>query len=92
MHSLLSELGVFAFLQSSWRWDVKHGVLLLLMVLKKNISSAGWHVLIVCEGKMSARFGAGKTFLQNRLAGIVEGAKQGSRELGEHWIESLSWS
>lgn len=62
VHSLVFELGFFAFLQSSWRWDVEHGVLLLLMVLKKNISSAGWHVLIVCEGKMSARFGAGKTF------------------------------
>lgn len=59
VHSLVSELGFFAFLQSSWRWDVEHGVLLLLMVLKKNISRAGWHVLIVCEGKMSARFGAG---------------------------------
>lgn len=62
VHSLVSEPGFFAFLQSSWRWDVEHGVLLLLMVLKKNISSAGWHVLIVCEGKMSARFGAGKSF------------------------------
>lgn len=62
VHSLVSELGFSAFLQSSWRWDVEHGVLLLLMVLKKNISSAGWHVLIICEGKMSARFGMGKTF------------------------------
>lgn len=62
MHSLVSELGFFAFLQSSWRWDVEHGVLLLLMVLKKNISSAGWHVLIICEGKMSARFGVRKAF------------------------------
>lgn len=84
VHSLVSELRFFAFLQSSWRWDVEHGVLLLLMVLKKNITSAGWHVLIVCEGKMSARFGAGKTFLQIRLAEVVGGEKQGSRELREH--------
>ena len=62
VHSLVSELGFFAFLQSSWRWDVEHGVLLLLMILKKNISSTGWHVLMICEGKMSARFGVGKTF------------------------------
>lgn len=71
MHSLVSELGFFAFLRSSWRWDAEHGVLLLLMVLKKNISSAGWHVLIVCEGKMSARFEVGKTFLQIRLAWLL---------------------
>lgn len=89
MHSLVSELGFFAFLQSSWRWDVEHGVLLLLMVLKKNISSVGWHILIVYEGKISARFGAGKTFLQIDLQELL---REGSRELGEHWIEPLSWS
>lgn len=89
MHSLVSELGFFAFLQSSWRWDVEHGVLLLLMVLKKNISSAGCHILTVYEGKISARFGAGKTFLQIDLQELL---REGSRELGEHWIEPLSWS
>lgn len=89
VHSLVSELGFFAFLQSSWRWDVEHGVLLLLMVLKKNISSAGWHIVIVYEGKISARFGAGKTLLQIDLQELL---REGSRELGEHWIEPLSWS
>lgn len=92
MHSWVSEVGFFAFLQSSWRWDVEHGVLLLLMVLKKSISSAGWHVLIVCEGKMSARFGAGKIFLQMRLAGVDGEVKQGfGGALGKISLLELIW-
>lgn len=83
MHSLVSELGFFAFLQSSWRRDVEHGVLLLLMVLKKNISSASWHVLIICESKMSARFGVGKVFFPpDQISRNCLGSKMGKRSIG----------
>lgn len=82
VHSLVSELGFFAFLQSSWRWDVEHGVLLLLTVLKKNISSAHWHVFIICEGKMSARFEMREAFSSSSYRQGLLGSKVGKQDTG----------